>query len=409
LAGKYPHSPELIVIAPSKELAGQIFSVCKQCTKLPGIAESKLKVNYLGGGVPKGKQVKLMESGVDVVIGTSGRIMELAKEGKLKLHRARGLVIDEADTMLEYRAEDGRGFLEDVNYIHNRITQAKSGVQTVLVSSTLKKNQIKEMQKLFGGLKPIFGPELHKTPATLKTNFVQVEGRDRMALLVSELKNHLRVLRDKKLQKGTVSRTIVFCNTVQSARAVGHCLDENAIEHFCLHGKIMPDLRRANMANFVSNSNPTPVLVATDVACRGLDFANVDHVILFDFPPSLVDFIHRSGRTARAGKAGLVTALVAKRNYKVMEQIKNVQSQKRAVPIDDDDDQKESESENAVQVKQSEQRQQQQRQNQQNQRQQLQSFEEDSEFGSGSEDEYEFSSHEDDSEYDSEYEQPNWR
>eukprot|EP00475_Leptophrys_vorax_P028554 TRINITY_DN4138_c0_g1_i1.p1 TRINITY_DN4138_c0_g1~~TRINITY_DN4138_c0_g1_i1.p1 ORF type:complete len:654 (+),score=171.98 TRINITY_DN4138_c0_g1_i1:41-2002(+) len=335
LTGVHPHSPEIVVLAPSKELAGQIYFVFQHVLSLPGFIDSHLRATYVGGGAPKGKQAKSMQFGVDIVVGTSARIIELTKEGRLSLGRTRTVVIDEADTMLETRSDEGRGFAEEVGWIHERCSRRKIP-QTVLVSATLKQSRIKEMQKVFGGLKPILGGQLHKTAPTLRTNFVHVGGdQDRMLLLVNELKNLVRE-NCKKASQGqfSVSRTLVFCNTVQSARAVGHYLDENSVEHFCLHGKILPDLRKANLAGFLTNSNPSPVLVSTDVACRGLDFPDVNHVILFDFPPTLTDFLHRSGRTARAGRKGTVTAFVMKHDLNLAEQIRKAQREETAVPID---------------------------------------------------------------------------
>jgi superfamily II DNA/RNA helicase len=336
LIGRVPFAPHSVILAPSKELAAQIHSIVQSICSLDSVRG--VKVVLLAGGSRKGKQAKTLEKGVDVVIGTPGRVMQLNQEGKLNLGRAKYLVIDEADTMLEGRAEDGRGFLEDVDAIIEKTKAKGESPQIILACATLKTAKFNAIQKKFSGLKPIFGSRLHTWSSNLKTNFVNVGSRDKQVLLVDMLRDHLKKLSSQNLS-GT-SRTLIFCNTVQSCRSLGHFLDENSISHFSLHGKIMPELRKSNIQGFLQEGDShskCPVLVATDVACRGLDFPNVDHVFLFDFPPSVVDFLHRIGRTARASNHGNVSCLVEKGDLHLLEKIQAAKNLNQSLNLDNID------------------------------------------------------------------------
>ncbi|KAK4387800.1 DEAD-box ATP-dependent RNA helicase 39 [Sesamum angolense] len=166
----------------------------------------------------------------------------------------------------------------------------------------------KAVQKLvdeeFQGIGHLRTSTLHKKIASARHDFIKLSGSE------NKLEALLQVL-EPSLAKG--NRVMVFCNTLNSSRAVDHFLNENQISTVNYHGEVPAEQRVENLERFKSNDGDCPTLVCTDLAARGLDL-DVDHVIMFDFPLNSIDYLHRTGRTARMGAKGKVTSLVAKKN-----------------------------------------------------------------------------------------------
>ena len=151
----------------------------------------------------------------------------------------------------------------------------------------------------------------HKQPDTLEPRFVKVSG-------LPDAK-HLEVLKCFSKKREGAPRTMVFCNTVASCRSLGHFLSEQGVPNVCLHGDIPKARRSEEYRRFIAGESN--VLVCTDAAARGLDIDDVAHVILFDFPRDVAEYLHRVGRTARAGARGRVTAFVARYDYELAKSI----------------------------------------------------------------------------------------
>ncbi len=166
------------------------------------------------------------------------------------------------------------------------------------------------------GITVLHADGAHSLPSTLQLRYVPISG-----LLDAKHVAIIDVL--KKARAGQAqTRVIIFCNTVQSCRALGHFLDESSVDNVCLHGEMPADRRAAEYRRFVSQE--CSVLVCTDSAARGLHMDDVDHVILFDFPRTMTDFLHRSGRTARAGRRGVVTCFVGKRDTALADSVRRL-------------------------------------------------------------------------------------
>ncbi|KAL0366471.1 UNVERIFIED_CONTAM: DEAD-box ATP-dependent RNA helicase 39 [Sesamum radiatum] len=212
-------------------------------------------------------------------------------------------VLDEADTMFDHGfGPDIRKFLGPLK---NRASKPDGlEFQTVLVTATMTKAVQKLVDEEFQGIAHLRTSTLHKKIASARHDFIKLSGSE------NKLEALLQVL-EPSLAKG--NRVMVFCNTLNSSRAVDHFLNENQISTVNYHGEVPAEQRVENLERFKSKDGDCPTLVCTDLAARGLDL-DVDHVIMFDFPLNSIDYLHRTGRTARMGAKGKVTSLVAKKN-----------------------------------------------------------------------------------------------
>ncbi|KAL3917213.1 MAG: hypothetical protein SGILL_004818 [Bacillariaceae sp.] len=357
--------PRVLVMAPTRELAAQITTVLKSLSH-----SVKLSTQALVGGEDKGKQRKALESRpVDVVVATPGRLIYHWKNNNLFLGNIKTVVLDEMDTMLEQGfARELREILYPLLYVGNpkdidvahddpkATTEVKdTAPQIVMTSATMTQS----VQKLLGdnpktsklsitakrlhkggntddgalgggqhsklnlpSMKIVSAPGLHKAVPRLEQVFVDVGNTDKMSLLLDVVASENN------------EATIIFCNTASSVRAVQFALSESRIESLGYHGELNSASRTDNLKRFrkgarraVAGSDPEAnvsdsdfgqedpnILVCTDIGARGLDIPEVDSVVMFDFPLNAMDYLHRSGRTARGAGKGKVTALVAKRD-----------------------------------------------------------------------------------------------
>jgi superfamily II DNA/RNA helicase len=254
-----------------------------------------------GSGLTKVKEL-LSTSPVDILVATTGRLLQLLDSRAIDLRFTRHIIVDEVDTMFDV------GFGPELR----KILSAARGrgdvvnkAQYIAVGAT-HPTAAEEMYAVeFPAAKRI-DVDLHVTPPGLEARFIRTtaEGKvPELVALLGECKS------DGHLRGG---RVIIFCNTISSARFVDHFLSESGYTTSCIHGEIPFDRRNAEFSGF--KAGDTQLLVCTDIAARGLDNLEIAHVILFDFPTSAVDYIHRAGRTARAGATGRVTSLVLKRD-----------------------------------------------------------------------------------------------
>ena len=244
---------------------------------------------------------------MDVVVGTPGRLVKHVKEGNMYLGRVTHVVLDEADTLFE------AGFGDDIRVLLGPLQKKPEGKSCVIVSATMSDKVVKTIEEDLPGIEKIDTPSLHRAAPNLKHKFVDCPGSiDKMAVVTQLIEGDFRAGK----------KTMVFANTMPSCQAVEYALVEAGLPVVMYNGYMTSEKRAESMEAFVSGAaedNSLVVMVCTDLAARGLDFggdskSKVDHVVNFDFPMNAVDYLHRSGRTARAGAPGKVTNLVAKKD-----------------------------------------------------------------------------------------------
>ncbi|KAF3664050.1 DEAD-box ATP-dependent RNA helicase 39 [Capsicum annuum] len=293
-----PRRPRAVVLCPTRELCEQVFRVAKCISH-----HARFRSTMVSGGGRLRPQEDSLSSPIDMTVGTPGRVLQHIEEGNMVYGDIRYLVLDEADTMFD------RGFGPDIRKflapLKNRASKTgDEGFQTILVTASMTKAVKKLVDEEFQGIEHLRTSTLHKKISSARHDFIKLSGSE------NKLEALLQVL-EPSLAKG--NRVMVFCNTLNSSRAVDHFLNETQISTVNYHGEVPADQRVENLAKFKSNEGDCPTLVCTDLAARGLDL-DVDHVIMFDFPKNSIDYLHRTGRTARMGAKGKVTSLISKKD-----------------------------------------------------------------------------------------------
>ncbi|KAG2384492.1 DEAD-box ATP-dependent RNA helicase [Vigna angularis] len=309
-----PRRPRAVVLCPTRELSEQVFRVAKSISH-----HARFRCTMVSGGGRIRPQEDSLNNPIDMVVGTPGRVLQHIEEGNMVYGDIKYLVLDEADTMFD------RGFGPDIRKflgpLKNRASKPDGlGFQTILVTATMTKAVQKLIDEEFQGIVHLRTSTLHKKISSARHDFIRLSGSE------NKLEALLQVL-EPSLAKG--NRVMVFCNTLDSSRAVDHFLGENQISTVNYHGEVPAEQRVENLRKFKSDGDDCPTLVCSDLAARGLDL-DVDHVVMFDFPLNSIDYLHRTGRTARMGAKGKVTSLVAKKDLdlasKIEEAIRNNES-----------------------------------------------------------------------------------
>ena len=278
-------SPQAIVLCPTRELCMQVASEIEKI----GSKIKKFKVLAVYGGQPIGKQTRVLKKGVHVVVGTPGRVIDHIQRGNLDLIGIESVVLDEADEMLEM------GFREDIETILEKTPVQR---QTLLFSATISsevRNIAEKYQK---------NPEFIKI-ANKRKNIPKIT-QYAFKCNIKDKFNGLSML----IEAYDVKLALIFCNTKKSVDYVAKHLKKQDFNVDSLHGD-MAQKTRDKVMNKFKNGNIN-ILVASDVASRGLDIEDVGVIINYDVPQNLDDYIHRIGRTARAGKKGFAFTLVSK-------------------------------------------------------------------------------------------------
>ena len=268
--------PRSLILEPTRELAAQVAENFEKYGK-----NHDLKMALLIGGVQMGDQVKALQDGVDVLIATPGRLMDLFERGKILLTGCELLVIDEADRMLDM------GFIPDIETICSKLPATR---QTLLFSATMPPVIKKLADKFLSNPKYI---EVAR-PASNNTNIVQHKVR-LPARAKREVLRHL-------LKTDNVSTAIIFANRKTTVRALAKSLQQSGFSAGEIHGDMDQNARNAELQKF--KDGVILILVASDVAARGLDVKGVSHVFNYDTPWHPDDYVHRIGRTGRAGATG---------------------------------------------------------------------------------------------------------
>jgi len=288
--------PRSLILEPTRELAAQVSENFEKYGKY-----NRLSMALLIGGVQMGDQVKALEKGVDVLIATPGRLMDLFQRGKILLNGCELLVIDEADRMLDM------GFIPDIEEICSKLPKSR---QTLLFSATMPPPIQKLAAKFLNEPKRI---EVAR-PATANVNIEQ-----RLVNVRADKKRD--VLRDI-LRHDEVKNAIVFSNRKSTVRELATSLKRSGFKVGQIHGDMDQSDRIAEFDRF--KNDEINILVASDVAARGLDVKGVSHVINFDVPWQPDDYIHRIGRTGRAGMTGIAVMLATREDAEAVAAIEKL-------------------------------------------------------------------------------------
>jgi superfamily II DNA/RNA helicase len=276
-----PARPRGLVLLPTRELCVQVHEVLE-----PLGAALGLHVNAVYGGADIERQVKSLKRGCDVIIATPGRLIDLGDRGELNVEGLDVLVLDEADRMADM------GFMPQVEWVLRRI--AEHPHQTLLFSATLD-GAIDRLVKRY-----LTDPVFHEVASDTQTvslmahHFLTVHQMDRIKVAATICKS--------------TGKTIIFCRTKRGADRLVEQLQKEGVNAAAIHGDLRQSQREKALADF--SADRLPVLVATDVAARGLDINHVDCVMHWDPPEDHKAYLHRSGRTARAGSTGVVVSLL---------------------------------------------------------------------------------------------------
>lgn len=291
--------PRSLILEPTRELAAQVAENFEKYGK-----NHKLSMALLIGGVQMGDQVKALEKGVDVLIATPGRLMDLFQRGKILLTGCDLLVIDEADRMLDM------GFIPDIEEI---CTKLPANRQTLLFSATMPPPIKKLADKFLSNPKQI---EVAR-PASTNINIAQ-------ALVPTRSDRKREVLR-ALLMREDVKTAIIFCNRKTTVRELNTSLKRHGFKSGEIHGDMEQPQRLAELDLF--KRGEINILVASDVAARGLDIKGVSHVFNFDAPWHPDDYVHRIGRTGRAGASGKAYTLITADDAENIENIEKLTGQ----------------------------------------------------------------------------------
>ena len=294
--------PRSLILEPTRELAMQVAENFEKYGKY-----HPLSMALLMGGVQMGDQIAALEKGVDVLIATPGRLLDLFQRGKIMLTDCKLLVIDEADRMLDM------GFIPDIEEICSKLPKSR---QTLLFSATMPPPIQKLAERFLNDPKRV---EVAR-PATANINIEQrlVETRP------DKKKDMLKDL----LRSDEVRNAIVFCNRKTTVRELTTSLRRSHFKAGQIHGDMDQPERIAEFDRF--KRDEINILVASDVAARGLDVKGVSHVINFDVPWQPDDYVHRIGRTGRAGMKGIAITLATRADSEAVAAIEKLTGQKIA-------------------------------------------------------------------------------
>ncbi len=283
-----------LIIAPTRELAIQITGEIRKFGKYTGI-----KATTIYGGQGIGTQLEALKNGVEIVVATPGRLIDHVKRGSIQLNNVSHLVLDEADTMLDM------GFIEDIEFI-------------------LDLTPKKKLMSLFSATMPTqilrLSEDYLKNPKhfLLDVDDLSVEGIDQQYLVIKDRDKSMHVI--NFINENRKGQTIVFCSTKYRTRDVATMLRKNNFNAVIIEGDMSQHRREQSMSKF--RRGKADILVATDVASRGIDVPQVALVINYDIPNQEMVYFHRIGRTARAGGKGKAITLVSYSSVSDFEMIK---------------------------------------------------------------------------------------
>jgi len=294
-------TPQVLVLAPTRELAIQVAEAFqKYAAKMKGF-----HVLPIYGGQDARGQIRQLERGVHVVVGTPGRVMDLIRRKSLKLEALKTLVLDEADEMLRM------GFIDDVEWVMEQIPEER---QIALFSATMPTQIHKITKKYLNDPKEIFIKVKTTTAATIRQRYWMVSGHHKLDALT-------RILEAEEFDA-----MIIFVRTKNATTELAEKLEARGYSAAAINGDIAQNQREKTVENL--KRKKIDILIATDVAARGLDVPRISHVINYDVPYDTESYVHRIGRTGRAGREGDAILFVAPREKRMLQQIERATKQK---------------------------------------------------------------------------------
>ncbi len=287
-------APRVLVLTPTRELAAQVTEATRTYGRF-----LRIRSAVILGGVPYGPQFRDLSQPIDLVVATPGRLLDHLDRGSLDLSRLELLILDEADRMLDM------GFKEDVEKV---CAAAPKGRQTLLFTATMDAT----MARLAASL-------LHE-PVRIEvtgkqTTHEQIEQR----LHLADNLDHKQRLLERLVSEPAVTRAIIFAGTRRDAERLAGELSSQGHRAHALHGEMNQVARNRTVDNL--RKGRVRLLVATDVAARGLDVKEISHVINFDLPKFAEDYVHRIGRTGRAGASGTAISFASSTDYAALQRI----------------------------------------------------------------------------------------
>ncbi len=282
---------QVLILVPTRELCEQDTNEIRKFAKY-----KKMNIAAVYGGVSINPQIHELRY-ADIVVGTPGRILDHLQRGTIGINKVKMLILDEADKMFEM------GFIDDIKKI---ISQTPKERQTLLFSATIS-SQVQEIAKNYMRNPEKIKVQSYVDKGKMAQYFYSVNSRDKFSLLVHILKHESQGL------------TIVFCATRRRVDMLSKNLYKQGIKSQRLHGGLTQNRRKQAIEMF--HGKKADILVASDVAARGLDIKNVSHIINYDIPKTSKEYIHRIGRTARAGSYGKVISLLSEQDH---ENFRNV-------------------------------------------------------------------------------------
>lgn len=316
--------PRVIVLVPTRELAQQVLQAFKSLSHFARVSSCAVL-----GGEQYSIQKKKLDRLVDVVVASPGRLRKHKEEGNIFFSEVDTVIVDEVDTMLH------QGFGEDVRYILKGVMSRRKKVQpnneASLDAGEFKRVQIvmatatltQDVNSLTFDLKDRFHSNNEgdsSKPSDVKFSVVKVDGLHHASRSVQHIFEPVHGNRDKidvlsdilNKHKDSNHKTAIFCNSIASCQAVAYGINEAGFRADSYHGDLNSRMRGANLASF--RDGDIQYLVCTDIASRGLDIPDLNHVIMFDFPLNPVEYLHRAGRCGRMGKSGTVTSIISKKD-----------------------------------------------------------------------------------------------
>jgi ATP-dependent RNA helicase DeaD len=290
------HEPQALVLTPTRELAMQVAEAFHTYGKYRGVTTLPVY-----GGQPIDRQLRALQRGVHVVVGTPGRILDHIGRGTLKLEGVRAVVLDEADEML------AMGFIEDIEAI---LSETPAERQTALFSATMPGPIAALAQRYMRDPERVTVASRQLTVPQIRQVYYEVGGRDKFEVLARALDFEMP------------TSAIIFCRTKSEVDSLGERLTARAYPAETLHGDLSQIQRDRVMQRF--RTGQAELLVATDVAARGLDVEHVSHVINYDIPLDPEIYVHRVGRTGRAGRTGCAITLVRPRERGLLRTIERI-------------------------------------------------------------------------------------
>lgn len=287
---------QAIITAPTRELASQIFQELKKL--LDNQEEDGILARLLVGGTDRERTIDKLKTQPHIVVGTPGRILDMANEQALLVYTAETFVVDEADQMLDM------GFIEEVDKLASRLSP---DLQMLVFSATIPEKLQPFLKKYMNNPRHVHVKPENVTATTIEHRLLPVRHRDKV-----ELTKKIAKILNPYL-------AIIFTNTKEHADEVANALQEAGMNVERLHGGLQPRQRKQVMRQL--NDAKIQYLVATDLAARGIDIKGISHIINFELPKDLDFYVHRVGRTARAGEEGIAVTLYELEEQEAIEKL----------------------------------------------------------------------------------------